>query len=1086
MRKNLLKCIFALVFLILGTSSLFAQGVTTASITGVVTDSNNETLPGANVIAVHGPSGSRYGATTRNDGRFTIPGMRVGGPYTITVSYVGFQSQVYDNIDLQLGQIFRLDATMYDEGVDLAGVEIVAQRSNILNDERAGSATNISNEQINALPTISRSIFDFTRLTPQASGNGFAGTDSRFNNLTIDGSIFNNSFGLSSTPAGQTNSTPISLDAIQEIQVNLSPYDVTQGGFTGAGINAITRSGDNEFRGSVFYNNRNNSYVGDNARGNAVITDQFDVNQYGFRLGGPIVKNKLFFFINAESERRSDPNSQFIAAPGEGANVTRVLRSDYQQLSQYMLENYGYETGAFENYSLRTQSDKLLAKIDYNISRNHKLSVRYNQLISLRDVPASNSSSFQNRRDNLFSLNAQATNYIINNDIYSGIAELNSTFGSRFSNRLLVGYTANRDYRGSTGGIFPLVDILQEGRNYLSFGYEPFSPNNRLDTDTWQVQNNFTAYLDNHTITGGVNFESFEFTNGFTPQFYGQYTFNSLQDFYAASDQYLAGTPQNVPLRRYQLTYSALEGGAIPFAVTKAYQIGAYVQDEYSPTRNLKLTGGVRIDVPFFDNTALNNPEVEQLNFQNPSRNNISLSTSQLPEPAVMFSPRLGFNWDVIGDRSIQLRGGTGVFTGRPAFVWISNQVGNNGILTGSIFEDNVNTARYPFSPDVTANIPANATTPSQYAINATEREFKWPQNWRSNIAVDAQLPGGFVGTLEYIYTQNLNNVIYYDANLNTPVGNLVGPDNRPYYASTTGSAANNERRINNNINNAYVLGNYGDGFAHNITAQIQKQFTRNLFFSAAYNYSVAKDLVSLGSTASSSYNGGRTITDNNNLPLSISDNEQRHRAIASISYRKEYSNGATQVSAFWEARNLGRRTYTYNGDVNRDGIAGNSLIFVPTPEQLQEMTFLPITAGDFTYTEAMQRTTFDQYIQADPYLRTIRGQYAERNGGINPFVARMDFTLVQEFFINIGDKRNTLQFRADVINFGNLLSNTWGVARVPNNTSMITISSISPEGVPVYQMQRTNNVLRTDIFRDSATLNDVWQLQLGVRYIFN
>jgi hypothetical protein len=1095
MRKNLLKSILVFMLLAASVSVAFSQGVTTASMNGIVVDGNNEALPGANVVATHQPSGTRYGAVTRVDGRFTIPGMRLGGPYQVTVSFIGFDSQEFDGIVLALGQSFRLDPILLEGGVDLSAVEVISNRSPVMNDDRSGAATNISKEQINALPTISRSIFDFTRLTPQASsGGGFAGADGRFNNLTIDGSLFNNSFGLSNTPGGQTNSTPISLDAVEAVQVSLSPYDVTQGGFTGAGINVVTRSGDNEFRGSAFYNFRNNNLLGDNAKGNPVITNQFDVAQYGFRLGGPIIKDKLFFFVSGEVERRSDPNSQFIASPGEGTNVTRVLRSDINQLRDYLFTNYGYETGEFENYSLRTESDKLLVKIDWNINQNHKLSVRYNQLKSLRDVPASNSNSVSGRRDNLFSLNAQATNYVINNDIYSGVAELNSIFGSRYSNKLLVSFTANRDYRGSTGGIFPLVDILDApvvngGRNYLSFGYEPFTPNNELSTDTWQITNNFTAYYDGHTITAGVNFESFKFTNGFTPFYFGQYIFNSLDDFYAASDGFLSNNPANVPLERYQLTYSALPNAEIPFAITKAYQVGVYIQDEWNATRNLKVTGGVRVDVPFFDNTALNNAEVDQLTFNDPNRNPISLSTSQLPEAKLLFSPRVGFNWDVKGDRSLQVRGGTGIFTGRPAFVWISNQVGNNGVLTGNIFSNQTNTGTYPFSPDPAVNIPANPTLPSSYAINATERDFTWPQNWRSNIAVDVQFPGGIVGSVEYIYSKNINNVIYYDANLDAPVGNLnfrgangQVVDGRPIFGTN-----NPARRINDNINNAYVLGNYGDGFNHSLTFSGTKSFTNGFFFSAAYNFGVTKDLVSLGSTAGSSYTSGRTILDNNNLALSFSDNDLRHRAIISGSYRKEYKIGATQISAFWEARNLGRITYTYNGDANRDGINGNDLMYIPTSGEIALMNFAPITSGSGSpYTVDQQKLYLEQYIQQDDYLRNNRGQYAERNAGLGRMIARMDLSVVQDFFVDVAEKRNTIQFRVDVINFGNLIDNKLGVAKVTNNTQFLTVNAIAADGTPTYQLQRNAGIFNNSTFRNSASINDVWQVQFSLRYIFN
>ncbi|MBW3546270.1 MAG: hypothetical protein KY428_11860, partial [Bacteroidetes bacterium] len=742
----------------------------------------------------------------------------------------GYETKIAEGIDLKLGQTYTLNVVLQEEGETLEAVEVVGRVNPVMNSERTGAATNISNEAINALPTISRSIDDFTRLTPQSSGRSFGGQDARFNNLTIDGSIFNNSFGLSSTPGGQTRSTPISLDAIEQIQVNLAPYDVRQGGFTGAGINAITRQGDNEIRGSVFYNFRSERFVGDMARGTEVESEAFDVKQYGFRLGGPIIKNKLFFFINGESERRTDPATPYLAAaPGrEGANVTRVQKSDLDDLRQFLISNYGYDPGAYEGYPLETESDKILARLDWNINNNHKFSLRYNQLKSFTDVLASQSGSFNGRRSNLFALNFQASNYIIHNDIYSIIGELNSTFGNKYSNNVIAGYTANRDYRDSRGGIFPLVDILQDDRNYTTFGYEPFTPNNRLDTDTWQFQNNFTAYLKGHTITAGVNFENFNFNNVFTPTYYGRYVFNSLDEFYAAAGG------EEVEYRQFEQTYSALPGGALPVSRTEAYQVGAYLQDEIEPTPNLKVTAGLRIDVPFFGNTALHNPAVDNMVFRNPEGEAKQFNTSELPDAHILWSPRIGFNWDVTGNQSLQLRGGSGLFSGRPAFVWISNQVGNNGVLTGSFRVNNPSTADFPFTGSVTENIPANAELPSSYGLAFVDNDFRFPQVWRTNFAVDKELPGNLVATFEAIYNNDVNNVYYYNANQEGSIGQLSGPDNRPIYAGK-----DDELRIVDNITDATVLTNYRGGYGLSLTGQLQKTFAGGLYAMAAYNYGV-------------------------------------------------------------------------------------------------------------------------------------------------------------------------------------------------------------------------------------------------------
>jgi len=1093
---NLLKVLGALVLAVVFTNTGYAQGVTSATILGLVTDANGEPLIGANVVAIHGPSGTFYGNSTREDGRFTLPNVRIGGPYTIKVSYTGYEDKEEKDVTLSLGQSFRINFSMQETATELQAVEVIAIQSEILNGERTGAATNIKNEVINTLPTFSRSLNDFIRLTPQSKGSAvasttgggtsFAGQDSRFNNLTIDGSIFNNSFGLASAPAGQTNSTPISLDALDEIQVNVAPFDVRQGGFTGAGVNAVTRSGTNQLEGSVFHNLRNQNLIGTKIDGKDVFSERidngslkFNIQQTGFRLGGPIIKNKLFFFVNAEIERRTDPATTFIAfrdsvsTPPADANVTRVRASDMDALKQFLINTYGYDPGSYEGYDLETSSDKALIKFDYNINNNHRVSLRYNYLRSFRDVPASNSGSFQNRSGNKFALNFSNSNYIINNDIHSVIAELNSIFGSKVSNSLQVGFTANRDYRSSGGGIFPLVDILEGGRNLTTFGFEPFTPNNILNTDTWQIQDNLTFYAGAHTITAGVNLEAFKFENTFTPTYYGQYVFNSLEDFYKA-----AAGDQTVQLRRFQQTYSALPGGALPTATTKAYQPGVYLQDEVDLLDNrLKVTAGIRLDMPFFDQSALNNPVVDTMVFRSPTGENANYSTDQLPEAQILFSPRIGFNWDVQGNRSLQVRGGTGVFSGRPAFVWISNQVGNNGILTGSIFQDN--TTAYPFSTDVTTHIPDNATTPTNFSIAISDPNFKWPQVWRSNIGIDFKLPFDLVGTLEGIYSKTLNNVMYNDVNQRPAAANFTGADDRPYYAAST-----NARRLNARINDAILLFNTDEGYSYSLTAKLERQFKNGWYAMAAYNFGEAKDLITAGSIAFSSWRDNRSVLGNNFPGLAFSDQDQRHRVIGAVSYRIEYLKAlATTVSLFFQSNNLDRFSFFYNGDMNSDGAFANDLMYVPTnATDANEILFKDITNGP---TAAQQAEAFEAFIQNDEYLSSIRGQYTERNGAIRPWVSTLDLSVQQEFFLKVGARRHTLQARLDISNIGNMINDSWGVGTTIVNGSPLRFDSRNAEGRPVYQFTQVAGAFPTKALDVSNNLIDVWQMQFGVRYIF-
>lgn len=1086
-----MKLLTAILLFALFQTASIAQD---ASFLGQITDANGEPLIGANVIATHLPSGTFYGTSARDDGRFNLPAVRIGGPYRVEVTYTGFEPYELTDISLSLGQNFQLNIKLRESASVLSEIVVVAVENEIMNSQRTGAATNIKKEAINSLPTLSRSLNDFVRLTPQSrssnvaattgSGISFAGQDSRFNNLTLDGSIFNNSFGLASAPAGQTNSSPISLEAIDEIQINLAPYDVRQGGFTGAGINAVTRSGTNRFEGSVFTNTRSESLAGDKADGSEISKNDFSIQQTGFRFGGPLIQNKLFFFVNGEIERRDDPATPFVAnRPGlSGDNVTRVEAADLDQLKDFLINRFDYNPGEYENYLLNTKSDKILAKIDYNINPTNRLSVRFNYLKSSRDVLASNSGSFQDRRSNLFAMNFSNSNYVINNDIYSGIAELNSMFGTKFSNKIQFGFTANRDYRGSGGGIFPLVDILEDGRNYTTFGYEPFTANNVLNTDTWQFQDNLTMYSGAHTFTAGVNFEYFKFDNTFTPTYYGQFVYNSLQDFYDDVD---GTTP--VELRRYQLTYSALPGSALPTATTRVAQPGAYIQDEIAMMDNkLKVTLGVRVDVPIYGQTALKNPVVDTMNFLNADGRSVQYSTDELPKTTPLFSPRAGFNLDVKGDRSLQIRGGTGLFSGRPAFVWISNQVGNNGILTGSQRIDN--TSDFPFNPDVRAYIPENATTPSSFNIAVTDRDFKFPQLWRTNLAVDFMLPFDFVGSLEGIFNKNINNVFYIDANQEPAKGSYSGADDRPTYAALglSGGAANNAIRINNSITDAIVLTNTNKGSTYSLTAKLERQFKKGLYAMMAYNFSESQDLMTAGSIAFSSWRGNTTVNGNNRPDLAFSDFDQRHRIIGAVSYRVEYlKHAATTFSVFMQSSNQGRYTFAINGDMNGDLATANDLLYVPNNGN--EIQFADVTVNNVVYTEAQQRQAFMAFVDNNEYLSSRKGQYAERNGVLLPWLTTFDVSVQQEFFVNVKDRRHTIQLRADFYNFGNLISNKWGVGDFPRNNFPLRFTQRDDAtNQPVYTFAPNNaGEFPTEALVKDISLNSVWQAQLGIRYIF-
>ncbi|MEZ4825807.1 MAG: carboxypeptidase regulatory-like domain-containing protein [Bacteroidia bacterium] len=1081
MTQKLLQIIMGLVaFFVIG-SGVYGQGVTTAAMNGRVTDTEGKGLEGATIVATHGPSGSVYGAVAREDGYFNLPGLRVGGPYKVRISFLGYGTQEQNEIYLGLGQSFQLTFKLQEQSVSTEEVEITASRAEVKN----GAATNIGSQAIGTLPTLSRRINDFTRLTPQANGSSFGGQDNRFNNITLDGSVFNNSFGLGSQPGDRTGVSPISLDAIDQVQVSLAPYDVRQAGFVGAGINAVTRSGTNEVSASVYHMLRNQNFLGDSAQGQYVPRGDFNYFQSGLRVGGPIIKDKLFFFVSGEIERNAAPATTFTPNDGTqqvGGSVSRVLKSDLDELSSFLLSRFNYETGAYEGYNLETRADKFLAKFDLNINDKNKMSVRYNYLKSSQDVLLSNSSSLGlgNRQPNLDRFSYRNSNYSINENIQSVVAELNSSIGDRMSNNFIVGYTFQDEDRGDFDGdptdtrpSFPLVEIQDNGSTYISFGNEPFTPLNQLSYSTFQISDNLTYYADAHKFTAGFNVERFSFKNVFFPGSQSVYVYQSLDDFYADADGD-ANTVMDTTLRRFQLRYSALDGGAEPVQPSKVTYTGLYVQDEWQVSNQFNLTYGIRIDIPFFQNTGYENQEVNSLSFVDADGGTAKFSTSKLPDANPLISPRVGFSYNVKEDGSTRVRGGTGIFTGRPAFVWISNQIGNNGVLTGFIQADN--TSSYPFSANPATYIPANPTLPSTYELALTDPKFRFPQVWRSNIAVEQKLPLGLVGTVEVLINRDVNAINYYNANLPASTSNFAGPDTRARYT---------DNRLNDQITSAIVLSNTNRGSAYSLTFQLERPFNNGFYGKLAYNYGQAKNVINAGSIAAGTWFNNPISGDPNNPALAFANDDQRHRVIGALSYRIEYGDhGATQFGLVYEGRTQGRASLVNSGDMNGDGGTANDLIYIPASGS--ELNWQEYTASGTTFTTAMQAAAYDAFIEQDPYLSEHRGQIMERNGLLLPWLNRMDLSFVQEVFLNVGGKRNTLQFRADVINFTNLLNSDWGVSQSVINTRPVIPRGVNAENQPIYRFANLGSNLLSSTYRYNNSLNDVWQLQIGIRYIFN
>ena len=1037
------RFIFTLTTLLLACASLQAQ-VTTSSIRGAVTDEGGATMPGATIVATHVPSGTSYGVVTRDDGGYVIPNMRIGGPYSIESSYTGYQTYVMNDVYLQLGEKRNIDI-VFKEGVELNQVLVIGEKNPLINPDKTGASTLISLEQLRTMPTITRSTADLTRLNPMsAEGGSFGGRNDQFNNYSLDGSIFNNPFGLdAATPGGQADAQPVSLDAIEQVSVSLAPYDVTKAGFTGASVDAVTKSGTNNFTGSVFGYFRNKDMIGIKVDGTEVTRGDLSQLQTGFSLGGPIVKDKVFFFANLEIERRSDLGSYFV--PNEGGasdgNVSRVAASDMLFISNLLRTNYGYETGAISGFKHNTDNQKGLFKLNFNLSDAHKLAVTYNFLDAYRDKPA-HPSAIGRRGPDFQTLQFENSGYRINNVIHSTKAELNSLFGNKFANKLQVGYTAFRDSRDPFSAPFPVLNIGKDGVRYIVAGHEPFSINNRLDQNVYQFTDNFNIYMNKHTFTLGTSFERFDFDNSFNLTGYGPR--DGFPDVDIADAEAVITSPDfaaEVDAARAAFTENNANN-TWALAETNMGQWALYGQDEIAVSNQFTLTLGLRMDMPLYFNTEEKIQESIDRNccydpsiqYYDENGEGVKLNSLELPKQNPLISPRVGFNYDISGDQRAQLRGGTGLFTGRFPFVWIGNQVAN----------------------------------PNSFFYVTTAPDFKYPQVWRSNLGYDRKLGDGWSMTPDFISTNDIKAEMARNYGLKLPSDRLKGVDNRPVYT-------NNDRSQNfGGPTNAYVFTNTDLGRSYNIALQVEKTWANNMKATLAYNYLDAKDAASIDAEISSDAydrNPGN-IDHTNTAELAPSLYGNKHRVVGSLYKKFMYADKwATHVAVFMEYLQGGRFSYTYSGDINNDGSGLNDLLYIPTDAEIDQMNF----TGD----AAAQRTAFKKYIAQDDYLSENRGDYAEKYAALSPWYGRWDIRIMQEMGLSNG---HNVQLSLDILNVGNLINNSWGVREVATNTGLVQPLGVSvANGEPVY----TFSTQQTQTFFNDFSLNSRWQAQLGLRYNF-
>lgn len=1069
---------FLLGFAVMAVVSFaFSQGSTTSGMNGQVVDQNGEPVVGATVIAVNTETGARYGNVTDVSGFYRIPNMKVGGPYEVTTSFVGFADFKQSDIYLTLGQTFSLDVTLSEGVEELA--ELIITAGGLIDENRTGAETTVSNRELNSLPNASRTIQDFTRLTPQAAltgggGISIAGQNNRYNSIFIDGAASNDVFGLAANGqnGGQVNGLSlISIDALEQISVQVAPYDVTLGGFSGGGISAVTRSGTNDFEGSAYYFVRNEALAGKTPKFISHPADlereslaEFSAKTYGMRLGGPIIKNKLFFFVNAEIQNDETP------APFSFESYTGSLSQTDVDNFVSTLNGLGYDPGSYENTVAKLEAQKFLIKLDWNINETHKLSVRHSYNNGENFSPSSSSTS-RIRFANSGIFFPSTTN--------SSAIELSSNFSNK-SNKLILGYTTVNDNRDPLGNPFPYIDI---SGGDIEAGSEQFSTGNLLEQKIFTITDNFTLYKGKHTFTFGTHNEFYDMNNVFIRQNFGSYRYNTVADFIA--DVNGASGLATQYDRSYSLVDDVTGDATAAAAAFKATQLGFYVQDEFQVNSKLKLTAGLRFDIPMFNDDPVDDgyfndtaaPAIEAAGYDLKGA-----KAGQAPDPQLLFSPRFGFNYDVNGDQTTQIRGGIGVFTSRIPYVWPGAMFNNNGATVGGfrVFTaDNIDFEADPFGqPSITDFGGTDAIPQGQMDLFAAD--FKFPQVLRMSAAVDQVLPGGVIGTFEAMFTKNINAIFYENVNLAPPTETFEGtPDDRFRFTNP---------RIDGNYSSIYLGSNTDEGYSYNLSASFTKPFDNGLTANVSYNYGDAYAIFEgTSSQNSSQWRGVYAINGRNDAPLGRSDFSVGSRVLASVSYKKEYANNfATTVSLFYNGQSGSPFSYTYNSGLTGEDSRERALIYIPAEQS--DIVFADAATAD------QQWAALDAYIKNDPYLSENRGGYADKNESRLPFSSIMDFRLLQDFYLKMSNgKTNTLQFSFDIYNVGNLINGSWGKRYFTPNGDGTSVQLIDFEGfqtgtnIPTYSFDRSRDDLKDIIGKDdSGLVSSRWQMQIGIRYIFN
>lgn len=1098
---------FLVLVMLLLTTTVSAQ-VTTASMSGKVVDASNESLIGATVRAVHTPTGTIYNTVTQSNGQYRFQNLRIGGPYTVEFSYVGFNPEKVSNINLVLGEDHTLNIVMKEDAQTLGEVLVVADRSSVISSNRTGAQEIITRDKMDKMPSLSHSLTDFTKLTPMSSGSNFAGTSYRFNNVTVDGASFNNSFGLSSS-LGAAGTEPISLEALEQVQVMIAPYDVRNGAFTGAGINSVTKSGSNQWHASAYMYTKSPSMTGYRQKDDINTVTEFSNHQYGISLSGPIIKNKLFFYLNGEMDRQEKPVNYKPRATKNDEVTGEYSFADAQtleQLSQFLQNKFDYNPGTYNVGSIPTEADRITARVDWNINQKNTLSVKYFYLKSFAtNSPSTSGAPTNGRGANSYAIPFSSCYYRTNNNFNIVMADLVTNINDRMSNTLKVGYSALRDYRDMDGGFFPQVDILDgtsAGNAFTTFGTEVNSYNNMLNSDIYQIQDNFTWIIDKHQLTFGTQSDYRKFKNGYGYSFAGSWRYSSVDSFYEDANNYLAwkeagadpATRPTTLATSFSQKY-AVQGNGFPYAYVDILSLGFYVQDKWTVTPNLNLTLGLRIDTPIFLTDLDKNDEAAGLTFQGGEK----IDVSKYPKTKPLLSPRLGVNWNVFGDGKLQVRGGTGIFSGTPPYVWLSNQAGNNGLLFGDLAKGR------PFDGIALVTPTAADIKSSKMDLAVTDRDFKYPQLWKTNFAVDYSFGDGWIATVEMLYNKDLNAIYHRNIGLNDPVGYVQegSGKERPFFAtgvatdSKTGLDYPTGYYITDRTTNVIQMKNTSKGYSFYTTLQLQKNFyhgvMKGLYLNGSYSFGKSKSVTDGSSSVASSAWKYRPAVNPNVEEIGYASGSFRGRLLLQAAYTAEWSkNASTSIGAIYQMYQPFRYSYTYNGDVNGDGQNMNDLIYIP--KDRTDINIVPATGDERSADDIWKQ--IDAFIKQDNYLSKHRGEYAERNGAITPWAHQLDINITHDIKLPLKNGQvHTLRFSFDIANFLNLLNKDWGVKEttVYGSSSSpqyqfltMTQAPTAANGYkPGFTMPLNNKKVVTDTFKDLNEQSSRWQMQFGIKYFF-